>query len=178
MARVKGGYLGGTYDISKKQPLDSRMLVTKRADLINPSVWNTNGSTTGEAGHYTGMIVSVSSDGEHSGVYYLTDRAKITADNYSTYQAALAAGEDVEIYFSMWQKLANAGSVMEKSVVNADTHFEFPSIGSVNTIYKAQAEKKIYQWNPTELKYELLGEMETPALDVNLINGGNADFII
>lgn len=105
MARVKGGYLGGIYDVPNKQPLDSRMLVTKRADLINPSVWKTNGSTTGEVGHYNGMIVSVNSDGEYNGVYYLTDRNLVTADNYSAYRAALAAGDDVEIYFSMWKKL-------------------------------------------------------------------------
>lgn len=108
MARVKGGYLGGTYDLPKKQPLDSRMLVTKRADLINPSVWKTNGSPTGESGHYNGMIVSVSSDGIYNGVYYLTDRAAITDENYAAYKAALAAGEDVESYFSMWTKLGTS----------------------------------------------------------------------
>ena len=110
MARVKGGYLGGTYDIPKKQPLDSRMLVTKRVDLINPSVWKTNGSTTGESGHYNGMIVSVSSDGIYSGVYYLTDRTAITDENYAAYKTALAAGEDVEIYFSMWTKLGTVNN--------------------------------------------------------------------
>lgn len=110
MARVKGGYLGGTYDIPKKQPLDSRMLVTKRVDLINPSVWKTNGSTTGESGHYNGMIVSVSSDGIYSGVYYLTDRTAITEENYDAYKASLTAGEDVERYFSMWTKLGTVNN--------------------------------------------------------------------
>lgn len=110
MARVKGGYLGGTYDIPKKQPLDSRMLVTKRADLINPSVWKTNGSTTGESGHYNGMIVSVSSDTIYNGVYYLNDRTAITDENYAAYKNALATGEDVEIYFSMWTKLGMANN--------------------------------------------------------------------
>ena len=176
MARVKGGLFTATLDVNKRFPLDSRMLVTKREDLINPTVWVTNTLTTDAT--YNGMIVAVNSDGEHNGVYYLADRTKITADNYSAYKVALAAGEDVESYFSMWRKLADVGSVVEKSVVNADTHYEFPSIGSVNTIYKAQSEKKIYQWNPTELKYEVLGEMEKVALDITLINGGNADFII
>ena len=112
MARVKGGYLGGIYDIPKKQPLDSRMLVTKRADLINPSVWNTNGSTTGEVGHYNGMIVAVNSDGIYNGVYYLTDRNAVTADNYAAYKTALAAGEDVEKYFSMWTKLGTTNDLV------------------------------------------------------------------
>ena len=105
MARVKGGYLGGIYDVPKKQPLDSRMLVTKRVDLINPSVWKTNGSTTGELGHYNGMIVAVNSDGVYNGIYYLTDRSAITDENYAAYKDALAAGEDVESYFLMWTKL-------------------------------------------------------------------------
>ena len=109
MARVKGGYLGGTYDVPNKQPLDSRMLVTKRADLINPSVWKTNGSTSGEFGHYNGMIVSVNSDGNNNGVYYLTNRSAITSENYSAYTAAVMMGEDIETYFSMWKKLEAEG---------------------------------------------------------------------
>ena len=99
MARVKGGLFTSTLDVSKRFPLDSRMLVTKREDLINPTIWLTNTLTTEAT--YNGMIVSVSSDG----VYYLTDRTAVTADNYSAYQTALAAGEDVESYFSMWKKL-------------------------------------------------------------------------
>ena len=105
MARVKGGYLGGIYDIPKKQPLDSRMLVTKKVDLINPSTWKTGGSPTGEFGHYNGMIVAVNSDGIYNGVYYLTNRNAITEDNYAAYKVALAAGEDVSSYFAMWTKL-------------------------------------------------------------------------
>lgn len=107
MARVKGGYLGGTYDVPNKQPLDSRMLVTKKADLINPSIWKTNGSTSGEFGHYNGMIVSVNGDGSNNGVYYLTNRSAITSENYSAYNAALAIGADVSEHFSMWTKLGS-----------------------------------------------------------------------
>lgn len=176
MARVKGGYLGGTYDVPNKQPLDSRMLVTKRADLINPSIWKTNGSTTGEYGYYNGMIVAVSSDGEHNGVYYLTNKAAITADNYTAYKDALINGKDVDSYFTMWTKLAEVDDEDEKSVVNAKTHFDFPSIGNVDTIYKAETEKKIYQWNPEALKYEVISETEDDGdLEINLINGGNAN---
>ena len=111
MARVKGGYLGGTYDVPNKQPLDSRMLVAKKVDLINPSVWKTNGSTTGEYGHYNGMIVSVNNDGDNNGVYYLANRLAITSENFSAYRDALAAGEDVESYFSMWVKLCDLANI-------------------------------------------------------------------
>lgn len=63
-----------------------------------------------------------------------------------------------------------------KSVYNADTHYDFPSVGSVDMIYKAQKEKLIYQWNPTELRYEALGaSVEIDIHDIEQINGGNAD---
>ena len=106
MGRVKGGLFTTLLDVNKRFPLDSRMLVTKRADLINPKVWTTNTLTTEST--YNGMIVAVNSDGEYNGVYYLTNRAAITADNYAAYQAALAAGENVEVYFQMWTKLSDA----------------------------------------------------------------------
>lgn len=103
MARVKGGLFTGMLDINKRFPLDSRMLVSKREDLINPTTWKTN--TLNTEATYNTMIVSVNSDGEHNGVYYLINRKEITLENYSAYQSALAAGEDVNTYFSMWMKL-------------------------------------------------------------------------
>lgn len=104
MSRVKGGKITVTYDSTKRQPLDSRMLVSKRADLINPTTWVTNSLATEAT--YNGMIVSVNSDGEYNGVYYLTNRTAITADNYAAYQTAFAAGEDIDAYFAMWKKLS------------------------------------------------------------------------
>jgi hypothetical protein len=87
------------------------MLVTKREDLINPRVWITNTLTTEAT--YNGMIVAVNSDGEYNGVYYLTNRKAITDDNYSAYQSALAAEEDVSSYFSMWTKLGTLDDLAE-----------------------------------------------------------------
>lgn len=59
------------------------------------------------------------------------------------------------------------------NVFNANTHFDFPSIGSVNMIYKAYKEKKTYQWNAEELKYEAL---DVDILeDISVINGGAAN---
>lgn len=70
-----------------------------------------------------------------------------------------------------WVDLPYVG---ESNVVNAATHYDFPSIGQPNTIYKAEDEKLIYQWNTTELKYELLGSVGS-ALEIEIINGGNAN---
>lgn len=66
---------------------------------------------------------------------------------------ALKIGDGV----TAWKDL---GYVNEPNqwVFNADTHLDFPSVGSVDVIYKARAEKKIYQWNPDLLVYEVLGE--------------------
>lgn len=60
-----------------------------------------------------------------------------------------------------------------KSVYNAETHYDFPSVGNVDMIYKAQSEKLIYQWCPTKLKYEILGASGT-MLEVEVINGGDS----
>lgn len=62
------------------------------------------------------------------------------------------------------------------SVFNADIHYDFPSVGSVDCIYKAYKEKKTYQWNAEALAYEALNEITIE--DVNIINGGNADGIL
>lgn len=71
-----------------------------------------------------------------------------------------------------WNDLPYQG---ENSVVNAQTHYDFPSIGRVNTIYKAESEKMVYQWNATELKYEALNTIESDVpLDITLIDCGNA----
>lgn len=70
-----------------------------------------------------------------------------------------------------WNDLPYAG---EDNVFNAQTHYDFPSVGRVNVIYKAESEKLVYQWNPTELKYEALNVSGETTLDITLIHGGNA----
>lgn len=72
-----------------------------------------------------------------------------------------------------WNDLPYIG---ESSVVNAQTQYEFPSIGRPNVIYKAEIEKCIYQWNSTELKYELVGSTEISGdlSNIDIIHGGNA----
>ena len=71
-----------------------------------------------------------------------------------------------------WNDLSYIG---DNEVVNKPTHYDFPSIGNPNTIYKAEQEQKIYQWNSTLLKYELIGTDTGGVLDIDLIDGGNAN---
>ena len=70
-----------------------------------------------------------------------------------------------------WNDLRYIG---EEEVVNTATHYDFPSIGRANTIYKAETEQKSYQWNTTKMKYELLSDGAS-AIDIEIIHGGNAN---
>ena len=83
---------------------------------------------------------------------------------------ALKIGDGV----TAWNDLKYIGG-SNGGVFNADTHYDFPSIGSAEMIYKAEDEKKIYQWNPDLLKYEVLSEIEVTIQDLEMIHGGNAN---
>lgn len=83
---------------------------------------------------------------------------------------ALKIGDGVKT----WKELDYIGGA-SGGVFNAQTHFEFPSVGSADMIYKAEEEKKIYQWNDEKLKYEVLSEIEVTIQDLEVIHGGNAN---
>ena len=70
-------------------------------------------------------------------------------------------------------KINNLSVEGKSSVVNANTHYDFPSVGSIDCIYIANKEKKTYQWNPETLVYEALNESSVE--DIKIIHGGNAD---
>lgn len=85
---------------------------------------------------------------------------------------ALKIGDGV----TAWNDLEYIGGQGKNSgVYNAETHYDFPSIGSVDMIYKAESERKIYQWNSTSLRYEVLSEIEITIQDLEVIHGGNAN---
>lgn len=88
---------------------------------------------------------------------------------FATDENRLKIGDGV----TAWNDLPYVG---ESSVVNAQTHYDFPSIGRSNVIYKAEAEKCIYQWSSTKLKYELIGSTEISGdlSNIEIIHGGNA----
>lgn len=78
---------------------------------------------------------------------------------------------DTSEYGDLIRKAVASG----KGVINADTHYDFPSVGNEYMIYKAQSEKLIYQWNPDDLKYEPIGApTEIEVNDIEQINGGDA----
>ena len=106
MARLKGGLFTSTLDVNKRAPLDSRELVTKYEDLINPTIWITN--TTENDALYNGLRVSVNEQSENMGEYFLLDRTQITEENYNNYLSAKAAGAPTAQYFTMWAKIIMA----------------------------------------------------------------------
>ena len=67
------------------------------------------------------------------------------------------------------------GDNVNGCVYNAKTHYDFPNTGSSEVIYKAEEEKRIYQWNPTFLRYEPLGEVDITIENIDVIHGGNAN---
>jgi len=56
--------------------------------------------------------------------------------------------------FAEYEEFFEHLQVSERQVVNADTRYAFPSVGSPDVIYKAEKEKKLYQWNDDEYRYE------------------------
>lgn len=52
--------------------------------------------------------------------------------------------------FEIWEDAFSNVQTAEKEVVNKATRYDFPSVGNVDVIYKAESERKLYQWNPTE----------------------------
>lgn len=83
-------------------------------------------------------------------------------------------GTDTSEYGDKITEVYEKGLSDGKTVFNASTHYDFPSVGSVDVIYKAESERLLYQWNVTELKYEVLGATGTMT-DIDVINGGNAN---
>lgn len=74
-----------------------------------------------------------------------------------------------------WNDLVTPNASSNEYVVNRDTHYDFPSIGYSNVIYKAEKEKMLYQWDPVNLKYEALNSTTTDVTSVEIIYGGDAN---
>lgn len=119
MARLKGGLITSNFDVDKRAPLDSRELVTKYEDLINPKIWMVN--TTNYEALYNGLKVSVNEKTENMGMYFLIDREAITEENYNNYLAAKEKGEEIKPFFSMWAKLL---TISDKSIADILTKLE------------------------------------------------------
>jgi len=82
MAREKGTVsFSANFEAQKAAPIDARMLVDTKADLISPTTWTAN---DGSIYAYLGMVVSVHSDSTpaNNGVYQLTTLPYTIAGNW------------------------------------------------------------------------------------------------
>lgn len=73
-----------------------------------------------------------------------------------------------------WRDLPYLG---EDNVQNFLTHYDFPTIGRDNVIYKAEEEALLYQWNTKELRYEKIGVADDGTgdlINIQIIHGGSA----
>ena len=71
-----------------------------------------------------------------------------------------------------WRKLqyVNGSSSTKSGVFSADTVSDFPEVGSLDIIYKANSEKALYQFNVDTNKYEPLCNFETDEDDTIIID--------
>ena len=82
MARNKGTFnFAANFEVLTKAPLDARLVVDTKANLIDPVIWQ---DVATNVWLYNGMTVSVVSDPSvsNNGLYFLTDESQYTDINY------------------------------------------------------------------------------------------------
>lgn len=72
---------------------------------------------------------------------------------------------------NFWNDLPYIG---EHNIISYDSHIDFPSVGNVNYIYKANNEAMLYHWDEEKKAYISLGPASISDDTINLIDGGNA----
>ena len=78
-----------------------------------------------------------------------------------------------------YKDLPFVGDAPKEYVCNFDNHFQFPNVGSVDVIYKAEKECLLYQWNPETYKYDVLGPTSSEeGAGYDAISGGTAKDLI
>lgn len=72
---------------------------------------------------------------------------------------------------SYWKDLPYIG---EHNIISYATHTEFPSVGNVNYLYKANNEDMLYCWDDKEADYVIIGPADIDSDVIDYIDGGNA----
>lgn len=156
--------------------LDQRKRTPRLNDIVRindrSELWRYN-SEAWEHYHGSGGDIPLASNEVIGGVKLDEQKFKLDESGYLSYD--ITSEEAHQNLVERIDTLSNDIDSKISIVVNAKTHYDFPSVGRVDAIYKAEDEKIVYQWNPTELKYEQLNTVSGEVLDINLINGGNAN---
>lgn len=118
--------------VSIAAPLDNRVVVKYRSDLLNENTWIYNGAKR----TYSGMIVGVVSDGSNNGAYMLVKSAKFDKQSWDS----SLSNYDQE----GWMKISGGSSItpapaqiyMDQSMENEDTYpGSFGGSGTQNDPY-------------------------------------------
>ena len=72
---------------------------------------------------------------------------------------------------SKWKDLPYIG---EHNIVSYASHNDFPSVGNVNYLYKANDEDMLYCWDDKEANFVIIGPVGTNSETIDFIDGGNA----
>lgn len=70
-----------------------------------------------------------------------------------------------------WKDLPYIG---EHNIVSYASHNDFPSVGNVNYLYKANDEDILYCWDDKEANFVIIGPAGTNNETIDYIDGGNA----
>ena len=166
MARYKGIFkASANYEPQVAAPFDARMLVEAKADLTAAETWQQG---NGASWAYAGMMVAVAADqnAKNNGVYLLL------ANDYSV-EANWRKCADIADIENLQDQINNleisGGGSLD---VEVDSESELPETGDENTTYYVKNDKSIQRWDEETQDYISYGG--APAMDINIIHGGNA----
>jgi len=133
--------------------------------LTTKATW---AQTDGSVWTYAGMIVAVAADTpENNGVYMLLVKDYSIESNWRKF-ADIIDVEDLQRQIDSIE-LTGGGSLD----VEVETEAELPATGDENTTYYVKNDKSIQRWDEEAQDYISYGG--APAVDITIINGGNAN---
>jgi hypothetical protein len=116
MSRNKGTFnFSANFEVLAKAPLDARLVVDRKENLITPSIWQ---DASNNVWLYKGIVVSVVSDPstQNNGLYFLLDETQYTDYNF---WLKIQTGNIVGV-----QKYSNTfdGSIGASLLISSETH--------------------------------------------------------
>lgn len=101
------------------------------------------------------ILESITNCGHDDGCKPITlsvlQKVDAALDDLAAMQEEFSEAEAVrQEQFKQWEETISEVEEATCEIINMPTRYDFPSVGDVKKIYKAQQEKKLYQWNDAE----------------------------
>lgn len=115
MSRNKGTFnFSANFEVLSKAPLDARLVVSNKGDLISPSIWQ---DASSNVWLYKGILVSVVSDPstENNGLYFLLDETQYT--NYNSWFKIQTPTTQIQKYVNSFD-----GTINNSLLISSGTH--------------------------------------------------------